>query len=145
MSRFVTQAIGMGKEAVLGIAATLIEGVDVPAGFGEPEVPLDRINMAYHVNHGRNLQGLAEVSSRLKTFDEVQQPLALSEAQSEAERCFSCGTCTECDNCFYYCPDVAIAKLADGYEIKTDYCKGCGLCVAECPTGSIQMQEDFAS
>lgn len=145
MSRFVTHSIGMGKEAALGIAASLIDGVDAAVGSTEPEVPLDRINMAYHVDHGRNLQGLAEVTSRLKTFDEVQQPLAQSEAQSEAERCFSCGTCTQCDNCFYYCPDVAITKLADGYEIKTDYCKGCGLCVAECPTGSIQMQEDIAS
>jgi len=24
----------------------------------------------------------------------------------------------------------------------TDYCKGCGLCVAECPTASIAMRED---
>lgn len=145
MSRFVTQAIGMGKEAALGIAASLIDGVDAAVSADEAEVPLDRINLAYHVDHGRNLQGLAEVTSRLQTFDEVQQPLAPSEAQSEADRCFSCGTCTQCDNCFYYCPDVAITKLADGYEIKTDYCKGCGLCVAECPTGSIQMQEDIAS
>jgi Na+-translocating ferredoxin:NAD+ oxidoreductase RNF subunit RnfB len=25
------------------------------------------------------------------------------------------------------------------YEIDYDYCKGCGLCVAECPSGAIEM------
>jgi NAD-dependent dihydropyrimidine dehydrogenase PreA subunit len=31
-------------------------------------------------------------------------------------------------------------KLGDGqYEIDYDYCKGCGLCATECPSGAIQM------
>ena len=25
------------------------------------------------------------------------------------------------------------------YEIDLDYCKGCGICVAECPCGAIEM------
>ncbi|MDH3234851.1 MAG: 4Fe-4S binding protein, partial [Alphaproteobacteria bacterium] len=61
---------------------------------------------------------------------------------AEAGRCFSCGTCIYCDNCYLYCPDMAITKLERGYEVKLDYCKGCGLCVAECPTGSISMKEE---
>ena len=28
---------------------------------------------------------------------------------------------------------------ASTYLIDLDYCKGCGLCVAECPSGAIQM------
>jgi len=39
-----------------------------------------------------------------------------------------------CDNCYGVCPDNAIIKLGDGqYAIDYDYCKGCGLCAAECP------------
>ena len=26
-----------------------------------------------------------------------------------------------------------------GFEFKYDYCKGCGVCVAECPSGAIEM------
>ncbi|MTA37471.1 MAG: hypothetical protein F2570_06425, partial [Actinobacteria bacterium] len=26
-----------------------------------------------------------------------------------------------------------------GFEINLDYCKGCGICVTECPSGSILM------
>ena len=47
-----------------------------------------------------------------------------------------------CDNCYQYCPDMAVRRVAGGYEIAFEYCKGCGLCVAECPTGSIAVQED---
>jgi Pyruvate/2-oxoacid:ferredoxin oxidoreductase delta subunit len=31
---------------------------------------------------------------------------------------------------------------AGGYEVLGDYCKGCGLCVRECPTGSMKMLEE---
>jgi 2-oxoacid:acceptor oxidoreductase delta subunit (pyruvate/2-ketoisovalerate family) len=59
----------------------------------------------------------------------------------EARRCLSCGNCFECDNCYGVCPDNAVKKLGPGnrFEFKYDYCKGCGLCVAECPCGAIQM------
>jgi len=37
----------------------------------------------------------------------------------------------------------AVVNLGDGqYEFDYDYCKGCGLCVAECPCGSIEMQPE---
>jgi glycine/D-amino acid oxidase-like deaminating enzyme len=28
------------------------------------------------------------------------------------------------------------------YEIAYDYCKGCGLCAAECPCGTIEMEPE---
>ena len=42
-------------------------------------------------------------------------------------------------------PDNAVIKLGTGeyqYEIDYDYCKGCGLCVAECPCGAIEMEPE---
>ncbi|HEY0879062.1 MAG TPA: NAD(P)-binding protein [Zeimonas sp.] len=74
---------------------------------------------------------------------EVQLGFDVERALAEAQRCFSCGTCISCDNCFHYCPDLAIRRLADGgYEVDGDYCKGCGICVRECPTGSMEMIEE---
>jgi 2-oxoacid:acceptor oxidoreductase delta subunit (pyruvate/2-ketoisovalerate family) len=68
-----------------------------------------------------------------------------STALFEACRCMSCGNCFGCDNCYGVCPDNAIVKLADGqYAIDYDYCKGCGLCAAECPCGAIEMQPEQA-
>jgi Pyruvate/2-oxoacid:ferredoxin oxidoreductase delta subunit len=39
------------------------------------------------------------------------------------------------------CPDNAVIKLGPGkrFQFNYDYCKGCGLCVAECPCGAIKM------
>lgn len=144
MERFVTQAIGMGKEAAKAIAAELETTHSPPAPLTDPLVDYKRINTAYQDRHARTPQGNTEAADRLSSFDEVQHPLSTKDAQTEAARCFTCGTCIYCDNCYFYCPDMAITKLDNGYEVKTDYCKGCGLCVAECPTGSIHMQEDSA-
>jgi Pyruvate/2-oxoacid:ferredoxin oxidoreductase delta subunit len=80
------------------------------------------------------------VAERVAGFDEVQLALDAEAALAEAGRCFSCGTCIYCDKCYLYCPDMAVTKLPDGYSIRTEYCKGCGLCVKECPTGAIQMR-----
>ena len=67
------------------------------------------------------------------------QGLDESNALFEARRCLSCGNCFACDNCYGVCPDNAVIKLSEprrdvnGYEIDLDYCKGCGICAAECP------------
>ena len=72
-----------------------------------------------------------------------------SNALFEARRCLSCGNCFSCDNCYGVCPDNAVLKLSEaaaanvnGYEIDLDYCKGCGMCVAECPSGAIGMEPE---
>lgn len=141
MGRFVTQAVGMGKQAAQAIAAHL-QGQPAPSFAVPPTVGYDRINPAYQDRHGRNHQELAPVAERLRGFGEVQRPLSADAAAAEAARCFSCGTCTYCNNCYFYCPDMAISRLDSGYAVIADYCKGCGLCVAECPTGAIHMTRD---
>jgi hypothetical protein len=39
------------------------------------------------------------------------------------------------------CPDAAVSKLGPEkrYAFDYDFCKGCGICVAECPCGAIVM------
>ena len=84
-----------------------------------------------------------EAARRASTFDEVVGGLDEDNALFEARRCLSCGNCFACDNCYGVCPDNAVIKLEEpgpyAYEIDLDYCKGCGLCAAECPCGAIEM------
>jgi pyruvate ferredoxin oxidoreductase delta subunit len=55
--------------------------------------------------------------------------------------------CTQCLFCWLYCPDMSI-KVEDGKMIgfDYDYCKGCGVCVRECPgkkgNKAIVMEEE---
>jgi 2-oxoacid:acceptor oxidoreductase gamma subunit (pyruvate/2-ketoisovalerate family)/2-oxoacid:acceptor oxidoreductase delta subunit (pyruvate/2-ketoisovalerate family) len=48
--------------------------------------------------------------------------------------------CTDCALCWFYCPEGCIAK--DGFEIDYTYCKGCGICAAECNLGAIVMERE---
>ena len=140
MERFVTAAVGMGKSAAAAIDRAL--NPERAAHFeAEPDaVPYAAINTHYHPPRARAATPRRAPAERIDNFDEVQLALAADAALAEAERCFSCGSCIYCDNCYLYCPDMAVSKLPDGYAIRTEYCKGCGLCVKECPTGAIQMR-----
>jgi NADPH-dependent glutamate synthase beta subunit-like oxidoreductase/Pyruvate/2-oxoacid:ferredoxin oxidoreductase delta subunit len=152
MARFVTEAIGMGKRAAHEIDRVLrsnergADGGGVDTGTGEvdvePVVELAAINTFYYPPQARAVEQRLPAEQRLAIASEVQIGFDLEHALAETERCFSCGTCIECDNCVHYCPDLAVKREADGYVVLTDYCKGCGLCVKECPTGSMKMIED---
>lgn len=144
-ARFVSVAIGMGERAALAIERALNSRAGTasapPAEIGAT-VPLKDINLHYHPAQPRAESARLSVDQRLQGSAEVQLALDIQQALAEAARCYSCGTCTHCDNCITYCPDLAVQRLGDGYTVLTDYCKGCGLCVEECPTGSMTMLEE---
>jgi Pyruvate/2-oxoacid:ferredoxin oxidoreductase delta subunit len=96
----------------------------------------------YHPRGRRPPERRLGPQERLASGEEVQLALTPEEVLAEAARCFSCGTCTACDNCFQYCPDLAVARNDSGYTVLADYCKGCGVCVRECPTGSMLLREE---
>ena len=142
MARFVTEAIGMGQRAAHAMAAGLRVG-SVSATVSKPLVQLDAISTFYHPKRERAVTGLLDAQERLSRDAEVQLGLEFEQALAETERCFSCGTCIFCDNCVVYCPDMAVKRVEGGYTVLLDYCKGCGLCIKECPTGSMAMQEEL--
>ena len=51
--------------------------------------------------------------------------------------------CTQCMNCWMYCPDMAIPqKKGKRVETDFDFCKGCGICKQVCPFGAIEMEKE---
>ena len=143
MARFLSEAVGMGKRAALDIDRALRGQARAQALPQQQPVRLGEIATWYHPPQRRPEHRLLDVPQRLSGGDEVQLALSPAEVQAEAARCFSCGSCTSCDNCFQYCPDLAITHGQDGYAVLADYCKGCGVCVRECPTGSMLMREEL--
>ena len=103
----------------------------------------DMLNTWYYSDAPRTVQPQLEIERRRSTFDEVVGGLDESNALYEARRCLSCGNCFSCDNCYRRLPrqrrDQARRAGRATYAIDLDFCKGCGLCVAECPCGAIEM------
>ena len=138
--RNVTVAVGHGKKAARHIDAWLRGTTHVPAPKHAPAT-LERINPWYYSDAPHTVRPQLDLARRTSSFDEVQGGLTEDNALFEARRCLSCGNCFECDNCYGVCPDNAVIKLGlgKGFEFNLDYCKGCGVCVAECPCGAIDM------
>ena len=139
--RSVTVAIGHGKKAARNIDAWLRGGTYEPPPKHEI-ASFDTLNTWYYADAPRTHRPRLDEIRRQSTFDEVVQGFDESNALFEARRCMSCGSCFRCDNCYGVCPDNAVLKLGEpgeNYAIDYDFCKGCGLCVAECPSGAIEM------
>jgi 2-oxoacid:acceptor oxidoreductase delta subunit (pyruvate/2-ketoisovalerate family) len=138
--RNVTVAVGHGKKAARHIDAWLRGKKLQPAPKHAPAT-FERLNPWYYSDAPKTVRPQLDLARRTSSFDEVQGGLTEDNALFEARRCLSCGNCFECDNCYGVCPDNAVIKLGPGkrFEFNYDYCKGCGMCVSECPCGAIEM------
>lgn len=107
-------------------------------------VRLKDLNLDYFDYKKRQRMPKAHVSKRIGSFEEVNLGFSEEAAGEEAHRCFNCGVCNLCDNCYILCPDVAILKQGEDMPniVDYDYCKGCGICVEECPRNAMVMEEE---
>ncbi|HUW78707.1 MAG TPA: NAD(P)-binding protein [Candidatus Nanopelagicaceae bacterium] len=142
--RTATNAIGHGKQAARAIDAWL-QGEQFVHAPRPDMATFDRLNTWYYSDAPRTVRGKLDAARRATNFDEVVQGLDEQTALFEARRCLSCGNCFSCDNCFGVCPDNAVIKFGEGnYEFNLDYCKGCGICATECPSGAIDMEPELS-
>jgi NADPH-dependent glutamate synthase beta subunit-like oxidoreductase len=137
----VVDALGDGKRA-----ARDIDRVITATELGpEPELevmPYEGLNAAYF-RHAPRIEAPLTPARERRRSQKVEVTLAYSREQAvaESDRCMSCGVCNGCDNCYIVCPDVSVLRDArenGHYTIRTTYCKGCLVCVQECPTGCLE-------
>ncbi|HUH65465.1 MAG TPA: FAD-dependent oxidoreductase [Syntrophales bacterium] len=107
-------------------------------------VRYEEINADYFDLQSRVGERRLPPEKRSSAFEEVDLGAAAEAALREAARCFNCGICDQCDNCYVFCPDRAVIRANDveGRHINYDYCKGCGICATECPRNAVNMRED---
>lgn len=163
--RSVSHAIGSGKRAAIGIDQFLKgEDIDLTGALFEPgggvsftrylagkqeesrnPVHFEEINLDYFEQQNRVKPTRVLPLGNLKgDFTEIEKDLSMDGAFSEAKRCFKCGYCNQCLNCYVFCPDTAISVTSNREPVVDyDHCKGCGICVRECPRGTIcEIRED---
>jgi NADPH-dependent glutamate synthase beta subunit-like oxidoreductase/ferredoxin len=141
----VSDAIGDGRRAAIAIDSYL-RGTPLPASKNS-EVRFTDLNVNYFEHKVRAPIDILPISQR-SAEREIERALPLNQIEAESCRCFSCGECMACDNCWTLCPDSAVLKTrefsagAEHYVFDYDYCKGCGLCAHECPSAYIAMQPE---
>jgi heterodisulfide reductase subunit A-like polyferredoxin len=135
---FVVDAIATGHRAARAIHRSLRGQTDLEAA---PEAPvaeqaqedLDaRVQSGKLAQHPRVPLPEIPVPERMGHFDEFETGYSLEQARAEAERCLSCGICSECLMCVDACGvkaidhemrevtrelDVGAVILAPGYQV----------------------------
>jgi putative selenate reductase YgfK subunit len=137
----VVEAVSAGRKAAERIGR-LLTGASEPAAEEPRTISIENINTAYFTKTKRVLVPRIGAGEALKGYREIYTGFDDELLHREADRCFSCGVCNFCDNCWVFCPDVAVNRLADKYEFNLDYCKGCLVCVTECPRSAISTLEE---
>jgi formate dehydrogenase major subunit len=135
----VVNAVARGRSAAELIAAEFLDRQFDPR-VHKKVVAIADVNTAYFLQKKRT--EMARAHGGAEAFAEVNLGMTCAQVQDEMNRCFSCGVCDGCDNCFVFCPDVAITREDGVYTIDYDYCKGCLICVQECPRGVMSVESE---
>ena len=144
----VAHEVASGKEAAIALDIIFMKGFDRVA----EGVEACRVGNGPFLSMEIYMQGPRRARNRhIVTYGEINTdhfqispgPVA-SDPMKEAGRCFNCGLCNECDNCRLYCPDMAVVCESGpgGRRIDYDYCKGCGICVVECPRNAMSLEKE---
>jgi len=144
---YVSKAIASGRRGASAVERYLQGATTDLPGNSQEVVRFEKINLDYFPPMPRTDVPVLPVNKRAGAFREVHGGLSGSQAKKEAERCFSCGSCIQCNVCLMVCPDVAISfkEKENEYLVNYDYCKGCGVCAVECPRSAITLEEEVWS
>jgi len=139
-----TISIGQGAKAAQAIAAAL-RGREPKAPPSKPTVGPEKIKMAWYPDKPRAKRAVRSPEERLaKPMEEIDLGITQEQALEEVTRCFSCGKCFACENCWMYCQNNCFTKITDPklgefYKLKLELCDGCKKCAEECPCGFLDL------
>ncbi len=137
----VTDAIGHGRRAAEAMDRKFRGTAAQPDE--RPVVRTDRMRLDHYVTKARNEAAVLPLEDRLTDLEtEVNLGFTAEQLLDEADRCMSCGHCFDCEKCWMYCQDSAIAKPMKGgelYGFNLGNCTGCAKCAEICPCGFIEM------
>jgi len=101
----------------------------------------DRIVFAFHPERKPVRPAHLGPAERLANPDaEVSLGITREQVLEEARRCFSCGDCFGCQQCWMFCTSRCFTRVEEPdrgvyFTVSLDACEECGKCVEVCPCG----------
>lgn len=140
------EAIVQGRHAAEDLHAQLMGD---PSSSREPEVvPMGPENLLFESKpgcgavHPAKLVGQERVT---KGMAEVAETISEERFLSEVERCFSCGSCFGCEQCYMYCTSGCFVRVDEAgpgkyFSLNLEACQECGKCIEVCPCGFLEAR-----
>jgi NADPH-dependent glutamate synthase beta subunit-like oxidoreductase len=135
-------AIENGRRTAAEVDA-MLSGVPLAVPVPGPTIGPERIK------HG-TYAPVPRVGRATRTPEELaadpllEADLGITEEQLlvEADRCYSCGMCFDCERCWMFCQNEGFRKVPNPtpghyYSLMLDACNGCKKCANICPSGFI--------
>jgi NADPH-dependent glutamate synthase beta subunit-like oxidoreductase/Pyruvate/2-oxoacid:ferredoxin oxidoreductase delta subunit len=135
--------IGVGNKGSLSMGAYLRARENGEWPEAKQTVRYEKINTLYFDKAERiRLKRLGH-KKRLQSFSEVNLSPNAKAALLSASRCYSCGRCNACLNCYYFCPEGVVVVDVEQCTRTVDdlHCKGCGTCATACPRNAVEMKD----
>jgi formate dehydrogenase major subunit len=138
-------AIAQGRQAAEAAHAEL-RGQPVPDRDGDTPPTRARVKTAFYESRGPLRPDRLPAGEWLERPDaEIDRTMTNDEAEREADRCLSCGSCFGCQQCWMYCNAGGFVRLAEAaqgsyFALNTEVCEGCGKCIEVCPSGFLSVR-----
>lgn len=140
------EAIVQGRRAAEDLHAQF-RGLDpVPANEADrPEIPSESVLFASKPESEAVQTPKLPGEERITLgMTEVAKSITEEQFLAEVDRCFSCGSCFGCEQCYMYCTTGCFTKLEEPspgkyFTINLDECHECGKCIEVCPCGFLEV------
>lgn len=138
------EAIVHGRRAAETVDARL-RGLPEDRQDTRPAVGSERIVFEFHEPKPPALPTHVVPAARLTDpHAEVSQGITMEQVLEEASRCFSCGDCFGCQQCWMFCTPGCFTKIEEPepgmyFTQSLDECERCGKCIEVCPCGFLDV------
>jgi len=138
-------AIVQGRRAAETLHARLRGGQDEPQdGSARKEIHGEQVRFASKPGSAAVHTPMLPAEERVRLgMTEVAGTVDEDQFLAEVQRCYSCGSCFGCEQCFMYCTSGCFTRLEEPrpgmyFSLNLDACKECGKCIEVCPCGYLE-------
>ena len=138
-------AVAHGRRAAEALHARL-RGRELPTAPQRSPIAAAAIRSDFHSDRARAVAPETAVDDRLAAPEaEVRGTIGEAQFLEEVARCFSCGLCFGCEQCFMYCNGAGFSRLEEPmpgtyFALRLDACEGCRKCIELCPCGYLSAE-----